>query len=145
MATTCIAKLFEEFSDWLECRDRLFKENLATLKKSLSRDWYMPKPDLEATDLSAKRFPVDEIQETYQKTLNGEGLDADIVSTRIQAGLMKSCARAFNLRHTSIPRLLVHGYTENAIETNGVYSTILKDVVSDPIQSANKTRAEKEA
>lgn len=144
MAKTCIARLFPDFSEWLKDRSKLFKNNLETIKRSLARDWYFPKPDLELTDLSADRFPRQEALETYQKTLKGEGLSGDIVSTRVQASTMRACERAFNLRHTSIPRLLAHGYTENAIETNGLYSKIMEDRASYPIQAANSGRAERE-
>lgn len=145
MAKTCIARLFPDFSEWLDNRNRLFKENLATIKKSLARNWYLPKPELELNDLAAERFPRQEALETYQRTLKGEGLSGDIVSTRVQASAMRACERAFNLRHTSIPRLLAHGYTENAIETNGLYSKIMEDRASYPIQAANSGRAEREA
>lgn len=144
MAKTCISTLFAEFSEWLEDRGKLFSSNLVSIKKALSRGWYFPKPDLKLSDLGAERFPIKESLETYQKTLQGEGLSADVAATRIQASSLKACDRAFHLRHTTVPRLLAHGYTENAIETNNLYSTTMKELVSSLIREANKSREERE-
>ena len=131
--------LNNDFTQWLEERSTQSKKKLDTIKKDTSRSWYTPQSDKSPRVYDKKRFDTESLQQDYLKAMKDpEALAAEVVALRFQTGHIRSCERAYLLRHASVPRLLTHGYTENVIETNGLYDKFMRDYPAQTVESAKK-------
>lgn len=129
-------KLCAEFTEWLKKREELAGSRREELLKSGSLEGYEPLED-------AQRFSTQECQEVYLKILKENGSAGDVAAVRFQAGALRSCERAYLLRHATVPRLLAHAYGELTLESNGLYGKYLTDTAADFLQNAKKLREEK--
>lgn len=107
-------RIYTEFSDWLNTREQSIKENHEEVKKTGSAGWVKNK------------FSTQECEEAYLDMLksNDGGVAGNIV-VRHQYSHIRAAKRAFDLQKESIPRLLIHGYMENAAESNELYRKIM--------------------
>lgn len=140
-----VGRLYTAFTQWLKTRKEHAEKNLETLSKTGARDWYCPEEGSSVREYSQERFSTQECQDEYLRMIKGEGLTGDMISVRFQAAHLKACERAFNLRHTTVPRLLGHANTENVVETNGLYDKFMTDYASSLVQQAKEKRNEKES
>lgn len=131
--------LNEDYTQWLEERFKQSKKNWDSIKKDTSRNWYVPESRKSPRVYDKKRFDTEKLQQDYLKAMKDpEALAAEIVALRFQAGHIRSCERAYLLRHAAVPRLLTHGYTENAIEANDLYGKYMRDYPAYTVESAKK-------
>ena len=127
--------LSSNYTQWLERRTAQAKKNREQITASGGREWYAPSDsELPARDHDPERFRVTELQEKYLQILKEEGHSAgELVAVRFQAANVRACERAWLLRHTTVPKLLAHGQTENVIETNGLYDVFMTDYPANMI------------
>lgn len=136
--------LNENFTQWLEIRSKQAQENQKSIQETGARGWYVPSEKYSVRKYHSKRFDTEKLQKEYLDQLKGGGgLAGEIAALRFQAGQISACERAFLLRHTTVPRLLAHGYNENVIETNGLYDKFMKDYPSGMVEQAKKVREKK--
>ncbi|MDO4568780.1 MAG: hypothetical protein Q4D38_00170 [Planctomycetia bacterium] len=127
------AKLYTEFTKWLENRSNTAKEQVNKLQESGCRDWM------------SEEYSVTECNSAYQESLKNDVTVADMIAIRLQAGHLKACRRASRLRHETVPRLLAHGCAEQIYLTNGLYKKYLTDKISGFLSVAKQGLAEKES
>lgn len=137
-----IGRLYKCFTKWLKFRKRFFKKRSETIRASCEFAWYNPDENKSPQEFDKKRFDTAECEHEYLRMLKGEGLVGDMASVRFQYSSIAACERAFLLRHATVPSLLAHGYTENVVETNGVYDICMTNHASFFI---DKARAQDEA
>ena len=139
-----VKELCKCFTKWLSFRKKFFKERRKDVCKTGKFTWYNPEEKESPNKFSKTRFDVNECEQTYLKTLQGDSLVGDMAAARFQYSAIKSCERAFLLRHTTVPVLLAHGYIENAVETNGLYDKYMTDHASNYINVAKEQLKAKE-
>lgn len=133
-----IGRLYTCFTKWLKFRKTFFKERNTDIRKTCKFSWYNPDKDKSPQEFDKKRFDTEECEQEYLRMLNGEGLVGDMASVRFQYSSVEACERAFLLRHTTVPTLLVHAYTENVIETNDLYDIAMTHKASFLVDTAKK-------
>ena len=133
-----IGRLYTCFTKWLKFRKDFFKKRNDNIRKTGKFSWYNPDEKKSPNEYDKNRFDTNECEQEYLKMLQGNGLVGDMASVRFQYSSVEACERAFLLRHTTVPTLLVHGYTENVVETNGLYDECMTNKASFFIDKAKK-------
>jgi hypothetical protein len=116
-------KIYTEFSEWIQTREDSIKESHDEIKKTASMGWVKNK------------FSTQECEEAYLEMLkNNDGKVAGNIVVRHQYSHIKAAQRADRLQKEKIPRLLIHGYMENAAESNGLYRTVMTRFVKELVE-----------
>lgn len=138
-----IGRLYTCFTKWLKFRKDFFVGRNKDIRETCKFSWYNPDKEKSPQEFDKRRFDVEECDQEYLKMLQGQGLVGDMASARFQYSSIKACERAFLLRHTTVPTLLVHAYTENVVETNGLYDFAATQKASFLIDKARRQDEDK--
>ena len=116
-----VGRLYKCFTKWLKFRKDFFKKRDEDVRQTCKFSWCNPDESKSPQEFDKSRFDTSECEQEYLRMLQGSGLLGDMASVRFQYSSVEACERAFLLRHTTVPTLLAHGYTENVVEAKGIY------------------------